>query len=202
MLGGVLWLILWVHFLLTHGPTSRDYRETFFGLSYYDSTKLVVFALAFCIVGIVSLRVRLTRETGRRAGALGFYLALVGLAGIIVGVAADVWPVAWGDTAKVSTGLTGYVWGGIAIASLTALVGTTLMWIGAARTKIVSAWTIAPLVLAGLATIPWLHHTLHGVVIGLGWLAVGYALWRTGISPAVQSSAWVFDLRPARIQRD
>ena len=39
MLGGALWIILWAHFLLTHGPTTSDNRNTFLGLSYYDSTK-------------------------------------------------------------------------------------------------------------------------------------------------------------------
>ena len=34
-----------------------------------------------------------------------------------------------------------------------------------------------PLAIAGLAAVPWIYHTPYGVLIGLGWLAVGYALW-------------------------
>lgn len=45
MLAGTLWLLLWVHFLLTHGPTSSDYRKTYLGMSYYDSAKLFMIPL-------------------------------------------------------------------------------------------------------------------------------------------------------------
>ena len=180
MMGGTIWLLIWVHFLLTHGPTSSDNNETFLGLSYYDSTKLVVIALALCIVGLVSLRARQTGEVGSRLSAPGHLLALAGLMGIIIGVSADVWAVAWGDTTRVSTALTEYAWGGIAIASLTAFLGLTLLGIAMVRRNVLPAWAVVPLIIAGLAAIPWLHHTLHGFLIGLGWLIVGYALWRTG----------------------
>jgi hypothetical protein len=53
-----MWLLAWVHFLLTHGPTTSDYKDTFLGLSYYDSTKLTVFASGLCLMGLVSLRTR------------------------------------------------------------------------------------------------------------------------------------------------
>ncbi len=179
MFGGALWVLLWVHFLLTHGPTSSDYKETFLGLSYYDSTKLVVFALALCIVGLVSLRARRPSSDWPRLGTLGYFMAIAGLVAIIVGVAADLWTVPWGDTTRTSTDLTNYAWGGVAIATLTAFLGLTLLGTSVVRTKVLPSWTILPLSIAGLAAIPWLHHTLHGVLIGLCWLMVGYALWRS-----------------------
>ena len=179
MLGGSLWLLIWVHFLLTHGPTSIDYKETFFGLSYYDSTKLVVFALALCMVGLVSLRDRAKRGVPTRAGTLGHYLALSGLVGMIVGVVIAFWAVPWGDTTIVATTLMKYGFIGMGMASLVAFLGLTVLGIGLVRPKVLPAWAVAPLIIAGLAAIPWLHHTLHGVLIGLGWLTLGWALWRS-----------------------
>ena len=76
--------------------------------------------------------------------------------------------------------MTKYAWIGIGIASLTAFLGLTLLGTSAVRTKVLPAWTIVPLIISGLAAVPCLHHTLHGLLIGLGWLAVGYALWKSG----------------------
>ena len=66
------------------------------------------------------------------------------------------------------------------MASVTAFLGLTLLGIGVVRSKVLPAWTIVPLIIARLAAIPRRHHTLHGMLIGLGWLMVGYALWKTG----------------------
>ena len=79
MLGGVIWLLAWAHFLLTHGPTTSDYKETFLGLSYYDSTKLTVFAIVLCIVGILSLWTRRPMEAQTWTWTLGRLLAVSAL---------------------------------------------------------------------------------------------------------------------------
>ena len=183
MLGGVIWLLAWVHFLLTHGPTSSDYKDTFLGLSYYDSTKLTVFAMALCIVGLVSLRTRRPAGVRARAGTWGHSLAVTALLVMTVGLAASVWTIPWGDTTRVSTALMDYGFIALMIASPIAFVGLTLLGIGAVRTKVMPTWTVVPLAIAGLAAVPWIHHTLHGVLIGLSWLTVGYALWRSGPRP-------------------
>ena len=180
MLAGALWLLIWVHFLLTHGPTSSDYKRTFLELSYYDSTKLAVFALALCIAGLVSLRARQTTGVRTGVGTLGYYLALIGLVGMMVGVVLNFWAIPWGETSWATTTSIKYGAFTIGLASLTAFLGLMLLGIGVVRTRALPAWTIIPLVIAGLAAIPWLHHTLHGVLIGLSWLVVGYALWRPG----------------------
>ena len=96
VLGGVIWLLAWVHFLLTHGPTSSDYENTFLGLSYYDSTKLTVFAIGLCIVGLVSLRTRRPVGVRGRVGTWGHFLAVTALIVMTVGMAASVWTIPWG----------------------------------------------------------------------------------------------------------
>ena len=152
MVGGILWLLLWVHFLLTHGPTTSDYRNTFFGLSYYDSSKFVVLAVALCIAGVASLRVWSTiRGVRTRVGTLGYYVALTGLLGIIAGVVVGLWPVPWGETSVVLTTLMEY--GVIAawLATLPTFLGLTLLGIGVVRSKVLPAWTGAPLIIAGLS---------------------------------------------------
>lgn len=180
MFGGVIWLLAWVHFLLTHGPTTSDYKETFLGLSYYDSTKLTVFAIALCMVGIVSLWTRRPAEVQTWTWTLGHFLAVSALSVMSAGLVVSVWSVPWGETTRVSTTLTDYAFVTMMIASIFAFVGLTLLGIGVVRTKVLPAWTVAPLAIAGFAAVPWIHHTLYGVFIGLGWLTVGYALLRPG----------------------
>ena len=58
------------------------------------------------------------------------------------------------------------------IASIFAFVGLTLLGIGVVRTKVFPAWAIVPFAIAGLAAVPWIHHTVYGALIGLGWLAI------------------------------
>jgi hypothetical protein len=177
MLGGAIWLLAWIHFLLTHGPTTSDNKETFPGLSYYDSTKLNVVAFALCVFGLVSLRARRPRGVGIRVWTLGHFLAVTALFVMAVGIGVSVWSVPWGATTRVSTPLTDYGFITMMIASLFAFAGLTLLGIGAVRARVVPDWTVAPLAIAGLAAVPWIYHTPYGVLIGLGWLAVGYALW-------------------------
>ena len=180
VLGGAIWLLIWVYFLLTHGPTSSDYRNTFLGLSYYDSTKMVVFALALCIAGLVSLRVRRPGGARTAVGTVGYYLALTGLVGMMVGGIVAVWPIPWGETSAVLTNSMEYGFIAAVMGSLATFLGLTLFGIGLVRTKVLPAWTAAPLIIAGMAAVPYLDHTLHGVLIGLGWIMVGYAIWRAG----------------------
>ena len=91
MLGGTIWLLAWARFLLTHGATTSDNQETFLGLSYYDSTKLTVFATALCLAGLVSLRTR--RAGGARNGlwTWGHFLAVTALIVMAAGMAIGVW---------------------------------------------------------------------------------------------------------------
>jgi hypothetical protein len=185
MLGGAIWLLAWVHFLLTHGASTSDNQETFLGLSYYDSTKLTVFASALCLVGLMNLRVRRPTETRSGIWTWGHYLAVTALLVMATGLAISVWGNPWGDTARVSTTLTDYGFIAMMIASLFAFVGLTMLGIGAVRAGIMPDWAVVPLAVAGLAAVPWNYHTPYGVFVGLGWLLVGYALWQPPLESEV-----------------
>jgi hypothetical protein len=183
MLGGAMWLLAWAHFLLTHGPTTSDNKDTFLALSYYDSTKLTVFASALCLMGLVSLRTRQPNGARARVWTWGHFLAVIALFVMAAGLAVAVWGNPWGDVTRVSTTLTDYGFIAMMIASLFAPVGLAMLGIGAARAKILPAWAVPPLAVAGLAAVPWGYHTPYGVLVGLGWLVVGFALWRPGPGP-------------------
>ena len=176
MLGGTLWLLAWAHFLLTHGPTTSDNQDTFLELSYYDSTKLTVFATALCLVGLLSLRTRRPRDAQNAVWTWGHFLAVTALFVMAAGLAVSVWGNPWGDVTRVSTTLTDYGFIAMMIASLFALVGLAMLGIGASRAGVLPAWAVVPLAVAGLAAVPWSYHTLYGVFVGLGWLMAGYAL--------------------------
>ena len=187
MLGGALWFLLWVHFLLTHGPSTSDNKETFLGLSYYDSTKLAVLALTLCVIGLVGLRARRPVGVTTWAGTLGHFIAVTSLLVMILGVALSVWSVPWGETVRHSTTLMDYGFFALMIASLVAFIGLILLGIGIVRTNVLPGWSAAPLIIAGLAAVPWIHHTIHGVLIGLSWMVVGYALWTSRTDTASES---------------
>ena len=115
----------------------------------------------------------------------GHFVAVMAMLVMMVGVAISVWSVPWGETTRNATTLMDYGFIAMMIASIFALIGLMLLGIGVVRTKVFPAWTIAPLAIAGLAAVPWIHHTIYGVLIGLGWLALGYALWsQRGRAPA------------------
>lgn len=180
MLGGTMWLLAWAHFLLTHGPTTSDNQGTFLGLSYYDSTKLTVFATAFCLMGLMGLRTRRLEGAQDRLLTWGHFLAVTALVAMAAGLAVAVWGNPWGETTRVSTALTDYGFIAMMIASLFAFVGLAMLSVGAARAEILPAWAVVPMAVAGLAAVPWGYHTPYGVLVGLGWLVLGYALWRPG----------------------
>ena len=185
MLGGTLWLLAWAHFLLTHGPTTSDNQETFLGLSYYDSTKLTVFATALCLVGLASLWTRRSRGAQNGVWTWGHFLAVTALFVMAAGLAISVWGNPWGDVTRVSTTLADAGFIAMMIASLFAFVGLTVLGIGAARAEILPAWAVLPLAVAGLGAVPWGYHTPYGVLVGLGWLIVGYIMLRPGPGPGM-----------------
>jgi hypothetical protein len=179
MLGGLAWLLAWVHFLLTHGPTTSDYEKTLLGMSYYDSTKLTVIASALCIFGLVRLGTRRPKGLQATAGTWGQFIAVAAMTAMAVGMAINVWNVPWGDTTRVGTDLMDYAFIVMMIATLFALAGLTLVGIGAGRSNVLPSWSIVPLAVAGIGAVPFIHHTPYGLFIGLGWIAFGYGLWRS-----------------------
>ena len=68
MVGGTSWILIWIAFLLTHGPTMRDMRQTLFSLTWYDYSKFVIIPLALFLIGLINLRARQAGRAGRLNG--------------------------------------------------------------------------------------------------------------------------------------
>ena len=85
ILGGVIWLLLWIHFSLTHGFT-YNMKGLLFGLTWIDSDKLAVIPMLLFMLGLVSLRAW-QRESTSRLGTAGYIIALVCSPLVIIGQA-------------------------------------------------------------------------------------------------------------------
>ena len=105
-------------------------------------------------------------------------MAVTAMLVMMGGVALSVWSVPWGETTRIATTVMDAGFIAMMIASIFAFVGLTLLGIGLVLAKDFPAWTIVPLAVAGFAAVPWIHHTVYGLLIGLGWLAIGYSIWR------------------------
>ncbi len=121
----------------------------------------------------------LARDTGRsaRLGTVGYMLSFIGAAVFSVGnLAEGVFAVEFG-----------VVLFGIGLMILT--VGVVLLGLGMRRAKVLPAWAVWPLVIGWVAFLPvanspvvfgfafFVLSLLAAGMLGVGWVAVGYALW-------------------------
>ena len=174
---GLLWLVVWFHQRLTHGPTAENEERIFLGLTWLDSGKFLVVPLILLLVGIVSLYS--LRERPGLLGRIGFIITAVGLAGLIVGTALEFWFFPWGSYAvgfeeRAAHG------GGILqfplqpLSTLVFTVGLILFNIDLVRARVMLVWVAPILVLGGLTTF---FLTPAGWLPGLAWLLLGLVLW-------------------------
>lgn len=188
VLGGIGWILIWVHFLLTHGPTQTNQMGRLLTLTAYDSAKLLVIPLLLFLIGLLSLRVR---QSGRLShlGLAGYVLALLGFAFLIIGVVLEFWFMPWGvyREAYWYTPL-GQIAGLIQLLSgFITSAGMILFGIAILRAKALSHWSWLPLILGLVLTAsPWLHMTRYGGMFGLGWALLGYVLWSNQSKSAMQ----------------
>lgn len=121
----------------------------------------------------------LARDTGRsaRLGAVGYVLSFIGAAVFSVGnLAEGVFALEFG-----------VVLFGIGLMILT--VGVVLLGLGMRRAKVLPAWAVWPLVIGWVAFLPVANSPvvfgfaffalslLAAGMLGVGWVAVSYALW-------------------------
>jgi hypothetical protein len=121
----------------------------------------------------------LARDTGRsvRLGTVGYILSLIGAAVFSVGnLAEGIFAVEFG-----------VVLFGVGLMILT--VGVVVLGFGVRRGKVLPAWAVWPLVVGWVAFLPvanspvvfgfafFVLSLLGAGMLGIGWVAVGYALW-------------------------
>ena len=175
MLGGVLWIAL-------RPLVASAWGTPVFGLSYEDYNRLMVAPLLLLLAGVLAFRGSLPAEVGR-AARWGLALLALGVATSLAGVVIEFW---WagglrGDRAGSLLG-----WAAYGLGLLVQAVGLTLFGVGALRAACLPTWLaiVAPAMAAlHLLWLPSLHLGLarwsvaDQVLVGLGWVALGYALW-------------------------
>ena len=183
MLGGVIWLILWIHFALTHGLTEHNREGLLFGLTWFDSDKLAVIPLLLFMLTVVSLRAW-QRESTSRLGTTGYVIALVGFPLVIIGQALLYGPAPWGiypPEVYWSNPFTQQVAAPLSFVSPSVLgLGLVLCGVDILRRKPLTHGNALPLLLGILLfTLPWPRDTPWAWLFGVGWGVLGYVLWRT-----------------------
>lgn len=191
MVGSVIWLLLWIHFMLTHGATDYNMQGLVFGLTWIDTDKLVVVPMLLFTLGLVSLRAW-QRESTSRLGTAGYVIALVCSATVIVGHALLYWTVPWGyypPESFWSNPFTQQVAVPLAILSAPVLsLGLVLFGVDILRRKPLPRGNALPLLLGiVLFTTPWLRDTVQAIFFGVGWGVLGYILWRSARQASFQS---------------
>jgi hypothetical protein len=177
--GGVAWMVLWILFLLTHGPGPEDRKGTIFRLTSLDYGKFVVIPVVLFGSGLVGLHAQQKGRSGR-FGMAGLTVALTGFAVMVVSVALSLWPIPWGSNADEvdwQAPMTKY---GSILASLSSLVvsaGIIFFAVGVLNANAGPRWIVLPLVLGTLAAVPWLYMTPWAGLTGLGWLVLGCATY-------------------------
>lgn len=178
-LAGLVWLLLWAGFLLTHGPGPDNRRDVFLSFTWMDYSKFL--AIPFVLVCWTFLG--LHRSQGRRSGRwgkAGLRVVMLGSLLLLVGLAVDRWTLPFGsyeldrDFQVPLHIVIGRVL--LHLSTVSLFLGSVLFAIGLIRARYWPAWLAAPVVVSFLSIVPWLHETEFGVVFGLSWLIVGLGL--------------------------
>lgn len=176
LVGGTIWILIWIAYLLTHGPTMNDMRQTFISLTWYDYSKFVIIPLALFLIGLISLRARQAGRAGRLS-LVGFVVASAGFA-ILIASMLVYWLVPFGsyDPAYRSTDLARVL--GIIQFTSPLILGTGLILFGieTMRSHTLRQGNVLPLVTGVAVLVPYLLWTNIGFVFGAAWFAVGLAM--------------------------
>ena len=175
MLGGVLWTAL-------RPLVASAWGTPIFGLGYEDYNRLMVAPLLLLLAGVLAFRRSLPAQVGRVA-RWGLALLALGVATSLAGVVIEFW---WAGGLRADRAGSLLGWAAYGLGLLVQAVGLTLFGVGALRARRLPTWlaTVAPAMVAlHLLWLPSLHLRLarwsvaDQVLIGLGWVALGYALW-------------------------
>ncbi len=168
MLGSLLWTVTWIAVLFVGGGTraERVWR-----------TLLLNPAMLLFMAGLAGFHARQAERSGR-LGTTGFAVCLLGAGTMLLGNVVEFWV----SDYFYGTQKPGWVMMGVGLMMLPA--GFVLLGIGTLRARVFTGWRRAvPLVfglmLALIVIVELTHYPTPSAIfgIGLGWAALGYALW-------------------------
>lgn len=195
ILGGLLFVAFGlVFFVFTHGSTGVDRRGTLIGLDGTDYCRMQVAWPILLVVGLVALRCGLSGRLGRLGGA-GAVLSVAALGVEIASIVMQCWlkdPHVAAHFQSVTLTL-GFYMG--ALAHLVLATGMVMLGTDVARAGVSEQKEYLPLAI-GLLVMPTLLFEMSGassgglgwdliyassrLPLGLGWVALGAVLTRSG----------------------
>ena len=171
--GGLAAMVAGLLYFIGYAGMAELLRPMMSNLGGHVVLGLAGLASLLALVGV------LARDAGRsaRPGTAGYILSFVGVAVFSVGnLAEGVWRAEFG-----------VVLFGVGLLILT--VGVVVLGFGVRRAKVLPAWAVWPLAVGWAAFLPvansptvfgfdfFVASLLSAGMLGIGWVAVGYALW-------------------------
>ena len=178
LVAGIAWVPIWLHQRAAHGLTEFNEMNRVAGLTWMDTSKLLVILLALVFVGLVALYLR--RERPGALGRVGAAITFGGLGLLIVTTALQFWTFPWGSydvTFEEATGFAGSNASGAVQfgASLVFTVGLALLSIDLVRAKVIN-WPVAVVLVLGALTTVYFSPVL--LMPGIAWIVLGLTLMR------------------------